>query len=63
MLTVDGTTYSITQNVTDRRTSTYENVFTFPATGDISGNYSCQVGNALGDASPTTVKIVTYSEC
>ena len=56
-LTVDGTTYSMTQNVTDRRTSTYENVLTLPATGDISGNYRCQVGNALGDSQMTLTVI------
>ena len=56
-LTVDGTTYSITQTVTDRRTSTYESVLTLPASGDISGTYSCQVGNALGDSNTVTVDI------
>ena len=53
-LTVDGTTYSMTQTLTDRRTSTYENVLTLPATGDFSGTYSCQVGNALGDSNTMT---------
>ena len=57
-LTVNGTTYSMTQNVTDRRTSTYENVLTLPATGDITGTYSCQVGNALGDSSTVTVDLI-----
>ena len=56
-LTVDGTTYSMTQNVTDRSASTYENVFTLPATGDISGTYSCQVGNALGNSSTMTFEV------
>ena len=36
-LTVDGLTYSMTQTVTVRGSSTYENVLTLPATGDISG--------------------------
>ena len=55
----------MTQTVTDRRTSTYENVLTLPATGDISGNYSCQVGNALGDSEMTLAvigKIYTSSK-
>ena len=49
-LTVDGTPYSMTQTVTDRSASTYENVLTLPTTGDISGMYGCLVGNALGDS-------------
>ena len=64
-LTVDGTTYSMTQTVTDRRTSTYENELTLPATGDISGNYSCQVRNALGESQMTLAvmgKICTSSK-
>ena len=52
-LTVDGTTYSMTQTVTDRRTSTYENVLTLPATADITGNYHCLVRNALEDSQMT----------
>ena len=56
-LTVDGTTYSMTQTVTDRRTSTYENVLTLPATGDISGTYSCQVENTLRDSNTVTTDI------
>ena len=56
-LTVDGTTYSMTQNVTVRGASTYENVLTLPATGDISGTYSCQVWNALGDSNTVTIDV------
>ena len=56
-LTVNGTTYSMTQTVTDRSASTYENVLTLPATGDISGTYSCQVGNALGDSNTETFEV------
>ena len=57
-LTVDGLTYSMTQTVTDRRTSTYENVLTLPVTGDFSGTYvySCLVGNALGTSTTVTVE-------
>ena len=57
ILTVDGQIYSMAQTVTDRRTSTYENVLILPASGDISGTYSCQVGNALGDSNTATVDI------
>ena len=55
----------MTQTVTDRRTSTYENVLTLPATGDAVGTYSCQVGNALGDSQMTLAvigKIYTSSK-
>ena len=47
----------MTQTVTDRRTSTYENVLTLPATGDILGTYGCQVGNALGDSDTKNVDV------
>ena len=56
-LTVDWTTYSMTQTVTDRSASTYENVLTLPATGDISGTYVCQVENALGDSTTVTADV------
>ena len=56
-LTVDGLTYSMTQTVTDRRTSTYENALTLPATSGITGTYSCQVGNALGDSNTITADV------
>ena len=57
-LTVDGLTYSMTQTVTDRRTSTYENVLTLPVTGDFSGTYVyvCLVRNALGDSNTMSVE-------
>ena len=56
-LTVDGTTYSMTQTMTDRGSSTYENVLTLPATGDISGTYGCQVENALGNSTTMTADV------
>ena len=55
----------MTQTVPDRRTSTYENVLTLPATGDAVGTYSCQVGNALGHSQMTLTvigKIYTSSK-
>ena len=55
-LTVDGLTYSMTQTVTVRGSSTYENVLTLPATGDISGMYGCLVRNALGDSNTMSVE-------
>ena len=56
-LTVNGTTYSMTQTVTDRRASTYENVLTLPATGDFSGIYDCLVGNVVGNSNTETVEV------
>ena len=51
-LTVDGATYSMTQTVTDRRTSTYENVLTISSDAtSIVGDYTCTVSNALGSDS------------
>ena len=48
-LTVDGTTYRMTQTVEDRTTSTYENVLAL--SGDDTGVYKCTVVNALGGSS------------
>ena len=51
-LTVDGITYSMTQTVTDRRTSTYENVLNISSDAtSIVGDYTCTVSNALGSDS------------
>ena len=51
-LTVDGTTYSMTQTVTDRRTSTYENVLNISSDAtSIVGDYTCTVNNTLGSDS------------
>ena len=55
----------MTQTVTVRGSSTYENVLALPATSGITGNYSCQVGNALGDSQMTLAvigKIYTRSK-
>ena len=50
-LTTDGSTgYTLTQTVTDRRSSTYSNVLTVSeaATGGVTGTYACIVTNDLG---------------
>ena len=55
-LTVDGTTYSMDQTVTDRSASTYENVLTISSeVTNIVGNYTCTVSNALGSDSRTEI--------
>ena len=49
-LFIDGSTYQLTQTVTDRATSTYSNVLTITErvpTG-VAGTYSCQVSNDIG---------------
>ena len=52
-LTVDGTTYRMTQTVEDRTTSTYENVLAL--SGDDAGVYKCTVVNALGASTAETI--------
>ena len=52
-LTVDGTTYRMTQTVEDRTTSTYENVLAL--SGDDTGVYKCTVVSALGTSSAETI--------
>ena len=56
-LTIDGSTYQMTQTVANRRLSTYENVLIINrAPSDIIGNtYNCTVINALGRASKTLI--------
>lgn len=52
ILTIDGSPYLSYQVVTDRRTSTYNNVLT--SVGDSSsdeGNYTCTVSNGFGSGS------------
>ena len=52
-LTIDGTTYQLTQTVTNRRMSTYENVLMINiAISDIiEHTYTCTIINALGTVS------------
>ena len=48
-LITNGTTYSLTQTLVDRVTSTYNNTLTIEARfADIIGEYSCKVGNSIG---------------
>ena len=57
-LTIDGTVYTATQTVTNRRESTYENVLTSNVMKFTAGVYSCRVENALGISEPMSLKIV-----
>ena len=56
-LTIDGSLYQLTQTVTNRSLSTYENVLTI---SDIDRcSYTCTVTNALGNDSQTYCKFTT----
>ena len=48
--TVNGVTYQLSQTLTDRAQSTYDNVLTItePLFSLAGSNFTCQVGNALG---------------
>ncbi len=48
-LTADGTLYQSSQVVTDRSSSTYDNILT--STEIIEGNYTCTVSNLFGSSS------------
>ena len=52
-LSIDGSTYQLTQTVTDRTTSTYSNVLTVSETAPtgIAGIYTCNVSNQIGSVS------------
>ena len=56
-LTLNGSTYELTQTVVNRKLSTYKNVLTINrATSNIIGNtYNCTVINALGKVSRTLI--------
>ena len=52
-LSIDGSTYQLTQTITDRVSSTYSNVLTVSETAPtgIAGTYTCTVSNDLGSES------------
>ena len=52
-LSIDGSTYQLTQTVTDRASSTYSNVLTVSETAPtgVAGTYTCNVTNDLGSDS------------
>ena len=49
-LSIDGSTYQLTQTVINRTTSTYSNVLTVSeaAPTGVAGTYSCNVSNQIG---------------
>ena len=57
-LTTDGTVYTATQSVTNRRESTYANMLTIATVDDTTvGTYSCSVTNTLGTAQTMSVEV------
>ena len=58
-LTTDGSHYSLSQTVTDRAASTYNNVLTVKqsAPGGVAGTYTCVVSNDLGSDSRTKMVV------
>ena len=52
-VTIDGNTYQLTQTVTDRAASTYENVLTInqPRASILGSTFNCTVTNTLGSGS------------
>ena len=68
VITVDGDVYNTTQTVTDRVSSTYENVLMIDDDYvNIIGTYSCTVGNSIGTSHPENMTLkgnfmVAFSE-
>ena len=58
-LTIDGSTYHLTQTITDRSSSTYSNVLTVSETAPsgVAGTYNCTVTNELGSVSSDVVAV------
>ena len=57
-LITDGTTYSLTQTLVNRVTSTYNSTLTVEASfADILGEYSCSVMNSIGTSNVQQIKI------
>ena len=58
-LTINGSLHSLSQTVTDRAASTYDNTLTVSETvpGGMAGTYTCNVSNILGSVN-MTVEVV-----
>ena len=58
-LSIDGSTYQLTQTITDRVSSTYSNVLTVSETAPtgIAGTYTCTVSNDLGTDSSDVIGV------
>ena len=58
-VTIDGNTYQLTQTVTDRAASTYDNVFTInqPLARILGSTFTCTVTNIFGSVTSDGVQI------
>ena len=58
-LSIDGSTYQLTQTVTNRAASTYSNVLTVSETAStgVAGTYICNVSNDLGSDSDSVIAV------
>ena len=58
-LSIDGSTYQLTQTVTNRASSTYSNVLTVSeiAPTGVAGTYTCTVSNDLGSDSDSVIAV------
>ena len=58
-LSIDGSTYQLTQTVTDRASSTYSNVLTVSeaAPTGVAGTYTCTVSNDVGSGSDNVIAV------
>ena len=56
---IDGSTYQLTQTVTDRASSTYSNILTVSETAPtgVAGTYTCTVSNDLGSDSDSVIAV------
>ena len=62
LVVIDGTVFILTQTVTDRAASTYNNVLLVNRTNtDVQGTYVCTVSNEIGsDSADVNVSISKY---
>ena len=58
-LSIDGSTYQLTQTVTNRASSTYSNVLTVSETAStgVTGTYICTVSNDLDSDSENVIAV------
>ena len=58
-LSIDGSTYQLTQTVTDRASSTYSNVLTVSeaAPTGVAGTYTCSISNDVGSGSDNVIAV------
>ena len=57
---IDGTIYQLTQTVTDRAASTYENVLTInqPLVAILGNNFTCTIDNMQGQVTSNSLEVI-----